>query len=51
MYHRKDGKVVALADDIMAALRYGYVMLRFARTPGMTARFRREIQYRDAGFR
>jgi phage terminase large subunit-like protein len=50
MYHRKDGKVVALNDDIMAALRYGYVMLRFARTPGMMTNFRRQIEYPNRGY-
>lgn len=31
-YHRKDGKIVALRDDIMSATRYAYQSLRFART-------------------
>ena len=31
-YHRKDGKIVDYNDDIMAATRYGVMMLRFART-------------------
>lgn len=30
MYHRKDGKIVKLADDIMSATRYGVMMLRKA---------------------
>lgn len=30
MYHRKDGKVVAKHDDLMAATRYAVMMLRFA---------------------
>lgn len=33
LYHRKDGKVVKLLDDIMAATRYGMMMLRYAVTP------------------
>lgn len=33
MYHRKEGKVVKLRDDLMAATRYGYVMLRHAICP------------------
>jgi phage terminase large subunit-like protein len=33
LYHRKDGKVVKLQDDLMAATRYGYMMLRYAVTP------------------
>jgi hypothetical protein len=32
LYHRKGGKVVKIADDLMAATRYGVMMLRFART-------------------
>lgn len=30
LYHRKDGKVVKEADDLMSATRYGVMMLRFA---------------------
>lgn len=33
LYHRKDGKIVKLQDDLMAATRYGYMMLRYAITP------------------
>lgn len=33
MYHRKDGKVVKERDDLMAATRYGIMMLRFAECP------------------
>lgn len=32
LYHRKDGKVVKLVDDLMSATRYGVMMLREART-------------------
>lgn len=32
LYHRKDGKVVKENDDLMAATRYGEMMLRFAKT-------------------
>jgi phage terminase large subunit-like protein len=31
MYHRKDGKIVPLRDDIMAGTRYAMMMLRYAR--------------------
>lgn len=31
-YHRKDGRIVKEGDDLMAATRYGVMMLRFART-------------------
>lgn len=33
LYHRKDGKVVKLQDDLMSASRYGLMMLRYATTP------------------
>jgi phage terminase large subunit-like protein len=32
LYHRKDGKVVKEGDDLMAATRYGVMMLRYAET-------------------
>jgi hypothetical protein len=32
MYHRKDGKIVKLDDDILSAVRYAYMMRRFATT-------------------
>lgn len=31
-YHRKDGKIVKIRDDIMDGTRYGHMMLRFAKT-------------------
>lgn len=33
MYHRKDGKIVKLADDLMCATRYGIMSLRYAAEP------------------
>jgi hypothetical protein len=30
LFHRKDGKVVKEGDDLLAATRYGIMMLRFA---------------------
>lgn len=33
LYHRKDGKVVKLIDDLLSATRYGIMMKRFAETP------------------
>ncbi len=33
LYHRKDGKVVAVGDDLMSATRYGVMMLRRAKEP------------------
>lgn len=32
MYHRKDGQIVAINDDIISAVRYGVMMKRKART-------------------
>lgn len=32
MYHRKDGKIVKLDDDLLSASRYAYMMRRFACT-------------------
>ena len=47
MYHRKDGKVVPLKDDLMSATRYATQSLRNARTKGMS--FGGSIQYSDKG--
>lgn len=33
MYHREDGKIHALDDDLMSATRYAHQSLRFAETP------------------
>ncbi len=33
LYHRKDGKIVKLQDDLMSATRYAYMMMRYAETP------------------
>jgi phage terminase large subunit-like protein len=32
LYHREDGKVVKLYDDLLSATRYGIMMLRFAKS-------------------
>lgn len=32
LYHRKDGLIVKIDDDLMAATRYGLMMLRKAKT-------------------
>lgn len=34
LYHRKDGLVVKLRDDLMSATRIGVMMLRYAKVPG-----------------
>lgn len=33
LYHRKDGKIVKEQDDLLSAVRYGFVMRRFACVP------------------
>ena len=33
LYHREDGKIVKVGDDLMSATRYGLMMLRHAKTP------------------
>jgi phage terminase large subunit-like protein len=33
LYHRKDGLIVKLQDDLLSATRYAYVMKRYASTP------------------
>ena len=38
LYHREDGKVVKLADDLMSATRYGLMMLRHAKVPKIEVR-------------
>jgi hypothetical protein len=45
LYHRKDGKVVKEGDDLMAATRYGVMMLRFASTKAFADQWRRKIEY------
>ena len=33
LYHREDGKIVKVGDDLMSATRYGLMMLRHAALP------------------
>ena len=52
LYHRRDGKVFAENDDLLCAVRYALMMLRYARTDTAARSFRREIKYpsgRQAG--
>ena len=44
MYHRKDGKIVKLADDLMSATRYAAMMKRHAITKPMPSK---PIHYRN----
>lgn len=50
LYHRKDGKIVKLQDDLMSATRYAYMMMRYAITPPdpqkMVADPRRDYNWR-----
>jgi len=48
VYHRKDSKIVALNDDIMAATRYGALSLRFA-VSGKDDRWDQDIKYPKLG--
>ena len=44
LYHRKDGKVKE-GDDLLAATRYGIMMLRYARTESEWRNFHRTIDH------
>jgi hypothetical protein len=49
LYHRKDGKVVKVVkegDDLISAMRYAIMMLRFASTKAAYDKFRAPICYR-----
>ena len=48
MYHRKDGKVVPLRDDIMSATRYATMSIRHARTHNSMMSLK-PIEYSDKG--
>ena len=48
MYHRKEGKIVALRDDLMSATRYAVMSLRFA-TEGKDPIWDKEIKYPQLG--
>ncbi len=39
LYHRENGKIVKVSDDLMSATRYGLMMLRFAKVQQSTQRF------------
>lgn len=41
MYHREDGKIVALEDDLMSATRYASQSLRFAEVPSASRGYQR----------
>ncbi len=48
MYHRKDGKLVKLNDDLMSATRYAVQSLRHAKTENWT-RTNEPIEYENRG--
>jgi phage terminase large subunit-like protein len=49
LYHRKDGKVVKINDDLMSATRYAIMMLRKARTPDKRKSIARHFVPADSG--
>ena len=54
MYHREDGKIFALDDDLMSATRYATQSLRFAEVPkrmsqGYARSFNTELNYQPLG--
>ena len=48
MFHRKDGKIVPLRDDLMAATRYAFQSRRYA-VAGVDPNWTNEITYRNYG--
>jgi hypothetical protein len=51
LYHHKDGKVVKLGDDLMAATRYALISRRHARSRKQHRDFTAPINYPDLGLR
>ena len=45
LYHRRDGKIFKENDDLLCAIRYGIMSLRFASTKSFRDKWRREIEY------
>jgi phage terminase large subunit-like protein len=53
LYHRKDGQILKLKDDILAAARYGILMVRYFKPLsecGLTPRFYPGLQRQDGRF-
>jgi hypothetical protein len=48
MYHRKEGKVVAIRDDLMSATRYAFQSQRYA-IAGTDPEWTSDITYRNYG--
>lgn len=49
LYHRKDGKIMPIFDDLMAATRYAVMMLRHAKTRTASGAKGGKINYRPIG--
>ena len=49
LFHRRDGRVVKENDDLLAATRYGVMMLRWARITAAAASFRRSSSTKTWG--
>lgn len=49
LYHRKDGKIVKVMDDVLSASRYAYMMRRFAITKPRPTTVAETWQPKDAG--
>ena len=45
VYHRKDGVVFAERDDLLCAVRYAWMMKRYAQTKEASSGWNREIKY------
>jgi len=48
MYHRKEGKIVPIRDDLMAATRYAFQSQRYA-VAGADPSWSNDLVYRDYG--
>ena len=48
MYHRKEGKIVPLHDDLMSATRYAAMSMRFA-VAGNDPTWTKDLEYKDYG--
>jgi hypothetical protein len=48
LYHRREGKVFAENDDLLCAVRYALMMLRYARTESSARNFNAPINYPKA---
>jgi phage terminase large subunit-like protein len=48
MYHRKDGKITPIRDDLMSATRYAVMSLRFA-VAGKDDTWSKDLSYREYG--